>query len=261
MTSPALAGILAVALTSPVAADSVSVSPAVDVTCKVARSASALGPSLARTAARLARGEPVTIVAIGSSSTAGAGASAPSASYPSRLEALLRDQFPRVAIRVINRGVGGQEAVDMLARFGKDVLAQNPDLILWQVGTNAILRDPTVAGEAPLIRRGIQRLKATGADVVLIDPQYAPKVVAKPEAQRMIDLIGFEARENGAGLFRRFALMRDWSEVQHLPFEVFVSADGIHLNDWSYDCIARHLAAAITDAVASRATVSTASAK
>ena len=218
--------------------------------CAVSASAFTAGKWFARTASRLEHGQPITIVAVGSSSTFGAGASSSAASYPSRLEALLRARFPGVSIKVLNRGVNGEEAAEMLGRFERDVLAAKPDLVLWQVGTNAVLREPVVTGQASLIRQGIERLKPTNADIVLIDPQYAPMVIAKPQAQRMVDLIGFEANEEGAGVLRRFALMRNWYEVGHLRFGDFVSPDGLHMNDWGYDCIARQLAGAIGDAVA-----------
>jgi lysophospholipase L1-like esterase len=226
--------------------------------CVVSATALSAGHWFARTASRLDRGLPVTIVAVGSSSTAGAGASSSAASYPARLEALLKERFPAASVRVLNRGVNGEEAVNMLARFDQDVITAKPDLVLWQVGTNAILRNPVVTGQASLIRQGIERLKATAADILLIDPQYAPMVIARPQAQRMVDLIGFEAHEEGAGVLRRFALMRGWHEVRHMPFGDFVSPDGLHMNDWGYDCIARQLANAIGEAVAKPAVTTTA---
>jgi len=218
--------------------------------CVVSGSASPLDRGLRRVSEALQRGKPVTIVAVGSSSTAGAGASSPTASYPSRLEALLKQQFPRAQLRVINRGVNGEEAEEMLARFEREVIAERPDLVLWQVGTNAILRDFARSAEAKLIRRGIARLKATGADVVLVDPQYVPAVLAKTDAELMVDLVAVEAREAGAAVFRRFDLMRDWHETERLPFTAFVSGDGLHMNDWGYDCMARNLAAQIAEAAA-----------
>jgi acyl-CoA thioesterase-1 len=218
--------------------------------CTVSASAFTAGHWFARTASRLERGQPVTIVAVGSSSTFGAGASSSAASYPSRLEALLRSRFPNASIKVLNRGVNGEEAAEMLARFDRDVVAAKPDLVLWQVGTNAVLNNAVVSSQAALIRKGIEQLKAIKADVLLIDPQYAPAVIARPQAQRMVDLIGFEANEEKAGVLRRFALMRNWYEVGHMRFGDFVSPDGLHMNDWGYDCIARQLAGAIGDAVA-----------
>ena len=56
-------------------------------------------------------------MALGSSSTYGAGASTSAASYPSRLVDELSRRFPGHDITVLNRGVNGDEAADMLARL------------------------------------------------------------------------------------------------------------------------------------------------
>jgi len=108
--------------------------------CSVASDLARLDLPLSHVAQRLADGESVKIIAIGSSSTAGAGASSRAFSYPSRLEVELRTRFPRASITVINRGVGGEEAPQMLARFARSVIAEKPDLVLWQVGSNAVAR-------------------------------------------------------------------------------------------------------------------------
>src|SRR5262252_5312737 len=157
--------------------------------CTVSSTALTAGHWFPRTAARIEQGKPLTIVAVGSSSTYGVGASSSAATYPARLEALLKERFPGASIKVLNRGINGEDAAEMLVRFNRDVIAAKPDLILWQVGTNALLHNPGVAGQASLIRLGIERLKATGADLVLIDPQYTPAVIAKPYARRMVELI------------------------------------------------------------------------
>lgn len=213
-----------------------------------------LGNSLPRLAARLAAREAVTIVAIGSSSTAGAGASSPAASYPSRLAVELETLFPGRPIRVVNRGVNGEEAPQMIARFDAEVLAEKPDLVLWQVGTNALLRDHPLAPAGMLIRDGVRMLKAAGADVVLLDPQFAPKVIAKPDVEKLVDMISSAAKEGNVGVFHRFAVMRHWRETQNIGFETFVSPDELHMNDWSYGCIAKLFAGSIADAV-SRSTL------
>lgn len=196
---------------------------------------------LRHTAQRLMNREPLTIVALGSSSTAGAGASSPDATYPSRLAAALKDHFPSNAITVVNRGVNGEDARDMLNRFDTSVAAEKPDLVLWQVGTNSVLRDKSVSQVAALIREGVARIKALGADVILIDAQFAPRVIAKPENEQMLSLLADTAKETRIGLFPRFAVMRRWREIQHIPFEAFLSPDSLHMNDWSYACIARLL--------------------
>jgi acyl-CoA thioesterase-1 len=221
--------------------------------CKVAAEQVRFDRPLPRTARLLVSGEPIKIVALGSSSTFGAGASTSAASYPSRLAEELARHFPGHDITVLNRGVNGDEAADMLARLDRAVIAEKPDLVLWQVGTNSVLRDKAVLPHASLLHEGLARLKATGADVVLIDPQYAPRVIAKPNLDRMVSLIATTAKAENVSLFHRFDLMRRWYETEQLPFETFVSPDGLHMNDWSYACLAKALGMAIAEA-ASRPT-------
>jgi hypothetical protein len=128
------------------------------------------------------------------------------------------------------------------------VIAERPDLVLWQVGTNAVLRDHPILQAGALIRAGVDRLKAAGADIVLIDPQFAPKVIAKRDLNGMLDLLAAAAKESSVDLFRRFAVMRYWREVAGIPFETFLSPDELHMNDWSYACVAKLLATSIAEA-------------
>jgi len=203
---------------------------------------------LSRVAQRVALGEPVKIVAIGSSSTSGAGASSTASTYPSRLEVELKARFPRLSITVLNRGVGGEEVPQMLARFAEAVIAENPDLVIWQLGTNAVLRGHDVGKVAEDIHEGVARLKAIGIDVILIDLQFAPRVIEKADAAPMVGLISAVAKRDNVDLFRRFAVMREWSETRHVSFQQSLAPDGLHMNDWSYSCMAKLLASAIVDA-------------
>ena len=86
------------------------------------------------------------------------------------------------------------------------------------------------------------------SDVVLIDPQYAPKVLKDPDAEPMVELIRTIAREEGVPVFRRWAQMKEWREDRHIPFETFLSPDLFHMNDWSYSCWAEALSGAISAA-------------
>ncbi len=207
-----------------------------------------LASPLTRVARKLSAGEPITIVAIGSSSTAGAGASSPAASYPSRLAVELKRHFPSHAFAMINSGVNGEEVPDMLKRFDSTVIANKPDLVLWQLGTNSLIRDHAMSDRGALIREGVHKARSAGADVVLIDPQFAPKVIAKPLAGKMVDFIAATAKREDVALFRRFDAMKRWSEIDRLPFATFLVNDGLHLNDWGYACMAKGLGMAIAEA-------------
>jgi lysophospholipase L1-like esterase len=207
-----------------------------------------LANPLPHLAQKIAAGDAITIVAIGSSSTSGAGASSPAANYPSRLSVELQQHFPKSSFTMHNRGVNGEEIGDMLARFDSSVIAAKPDLVLWQLGTNAVIRGHQLGDHGLLIREGLAKIHAIGADVVLIDPQFAPKVIAKPDAESMVALISATAKQADVDLFRRFELMHHWRDVGHLAFETFVSPDGLHMNDWSYACMAKGLGNAIAEA-------------
>jgi len=198
--------------------------------------------SLPHVASKLASGEPVVIVAFGSSSTAGTGTTSPEFTYPNRLAAQLRRQYPTADITVINRGQGGEDAPEMMKRLQTAVLDMKPDLVIWQVGTNAVLRNLDPTETARLVEEGIARIQAAGADLVLVDPQYSPKVTERGEsASKMVKLLGKVAELRHVGFFPRFEVMRDWHERQAIPIDNFVIADGLHMNDWGYACFAQLL--------------------
>jgi lysophospholipase L1-like esterase len=198
--------------------------------------------SLPHVASRLIAGQPVVIVAFGSSSTAGYGATSPEFNYPNRLAAQLRRQYPTADISVVNAGKGGEDAPEMMKRLQTSVIDMHPDLVIWQVGTNAVLRNLDPAETAKLVEEGIGRIQAVGADIVLIDPQYSPKVNEHAEsAGRMMKLLNKTAELRKVGVFPRFAVMKDWHEKQAIPIENFVIADGLHMSDWGYACFAQLL--------------------
>ncbi|MEH2490653.1 SGNH/GDSL hydrolase family protein [Bradyrhizobium sp. AZCC 2230] len=199
--------------------------------------------SLPHVANKLIAGKPVVIVAFGSSSTAGYGASSPDFNYPNRLAAQLRRQYPTADITVINAGIGGEDAPEMMKRLQNEVIDVHPDLVIWQVGTNAVLRNLDPGDTAKMVEDGITRIQAAGdADVVLVDPQYSPRVTERPEsASKMVKLLGKVAELRHVGIFPRFEVMREWHEKQALPVESFVIADGLHMNDWGYACFAQLL--------------------
>jgi len=243
MKSSAVAALLvALALPLPVRAETPALS------CDTPLDLIRLANPLSHVAEKLTAGAPITVVAIGSSSTAGAGASSLAATYPSQLAVELKKLFPKNSITVLNSGVSGEEVADMLRRFDKAVVANKPDLVLWQLGTNSVIHDHMFTDHGAAIRYGLNKIRSTGADVVLIDPQFAPKVIVKPEAAHMVELIAATAKVENVDLFRRFDVMKRWREADHMAFESFVSPDGLHMNDWSYACMAKGLSLAIAEA-------------
>ena len=198
--------------------------------------------SLPHVAAKLVAGQPVLIVAFGSSSTQGYGATSPDFNYPNRLAAQLHRQYSTADITVVNRGKGGEDAPEMMKRLQTEVIDMKPDLVIWQVGTNAVLRNLDPAETAKVVEEGVTKIQAAGADLVLVDPQYSPRVNERPESAGMlVNLLGKVAELRHVGIFPRFEVMRDWHEKQSIPMDNFVIADGLHMNDWGYACFAQLL--------------------
>ena len=79
-------------------------------------------------------------------------------------------------------------------------------------------------------------------------------MIAKPEVGDMVELIAEAAKAANVDVFHRFAVMRHWRETPRIPFETFISPDELHMNDWSYGCVAKLLAGSIAEA-ATRSTV------
>ncbi len=215
--------------------------------CAASSALTTLGAPLDRTAALIAQGKSPIILAMGSSSTLGVGASSPATSYPSRLERELRDALPSLAIKVVNRGRSGQDVGEEFARLNRDLVDAFPDLVIWQVGTNALLRRADLGVEEQLITEGVELMKRHGIDVVVMDMQYAPRVLARPALDDMERLIATVARRERVGYFRRFDIMRDWNRTGQLGPAALIGADGLHMTDVSYGCLADRLAQSLVE--------------
>ncbi|MGY8636306.1 SGNH/GDSL hydrolase family protein [Bradyrhizobium sp. 14AA] len=204
------------------------------------------------------RGGQARVVAIGSSTTAGEGGIAP---YPQRLLADLRIRFPNAGIEVINRGVGGEEAPAELKRFDHDVFDLNPDLVIWQVGTNSAWQPadqnpPSFEATTQAIRDGVDRLLASKEiDVILMDLQYVPALLTPAKlkkAEAIVEAIGQIADAKRVNVFRRFALMKAWHDVAKISFDRMVDPGDdtrLHASDWTTDKMTWQLTDAIVAAV------------
>ncbi len=205
-------------------------------------------PLLPHTRAALATNQPLIAVALGSSSTRGWMATNIAHSYPALLQRELNDALPKADFALINRGIGGQDAPEELARLDADVLAVRPQLVIWQVGANGAVRDESPTVFKHLVEEGISKLKAAGADVILMDNQRSPRILASPEHAVMDNSLQEIAAETGVNLFSRGKLMDHWAAAG-APYDDFIAVDGFHMNNRGYACLARALADAISTAL------------
>jgi acyl-CoA thioesterase I len=193
----------------------------------------------------------IKIVAIGSSSTAGVNGIIP---YPPRLELFLRDRYYGRMIDVLNRGIGGQESPEELSRLECDVIAEAPQLVIWQVGTNSVYRkvDYDFNDVQKAIAVGLSWLASLPMDVVLMDLQYTKAIVDHVDLAEDIEArmlaVGEAAKVN---VFRRWALMKRWRNEGGIPLSEL--DDGVdphlHTSEWATRCITTALDLAIGQAV------------
>jgi hypothetical protein len=204
---------------------------------------------------------PVRIVAMGSSSTAGRADVVP---YPHRLEMYLRaryqDRFPNLRIDVLNRGKGSEEAIEELPRFDSDIFAEQPSLVIWQVGTNAVFHKADKPYDldkvAAAITAGLARLRDQPMDVLLINPQYVTAMLLDTRADDsayMVSQIAVAAEKAKVSVFRRWELMRHWHVHNNISFEQMLDPtdqpDKLHQSDWSTLRVSVALRDAIANAV------------
>lgn len=235
---------------SPALADPAGSPPAA---CRVTAEHVVANGGLERSRAAVAAGR-LTILAMGSSSIEGVGASRRELGFVPRLEAGLERRLPGVEVTVVNKGIGGETAKETADRLAREIEAGRPDLVIWQLGTNDVLRDRPMDDFFADFRRGQAILERAGVDVLLVDPQRLPEETTNPAFRgrnpalgETARLIGLEGGRVGYAVLRRFAAMAHWSGLERGG----VGPDDLHLNDAGYACwaevAAEGLAAALTE--------------
>jgi lysophospholipase L1-like esterase len=197
-------------------------------------------PPLPHTAEAVAR-KSLTIVAFGSSTTEGVGASRPENTYPARLAMELTGALPGVRVNVINRGQGGEEAEDLAQRV-PDIIADRPDLVIFQTGTNDAIREVPLARFVELTREGIDAFRAAGSDVMLMEPQYCKAIATAPRGTDYVQAVRDIGAAAGVPVNRRHELMRGWLESGRFRYGDIVTEDDLHMADAGYAALARAVA-------------------
>lgn len=185
----------------------------------------------------------VKVLAIGSSSTVGVGASSPSASYVARLETNLEGAVHGMNFNVEGRGLSGEVAQGAADRMKREVEETKPDLVIWQVGTNDAIRHVGVDRFKGCLKTTLTWLNEQKIDVVLIDPQYGDALTKDTYYETMVTAVADVAREMHVLLLDRFEAMRELQRQRGDGF--YLTSDNLHLNDVGHRCLGEQLARAI----------------
>lgn len=196
-------------------------------------------------AARLQQGAPIRIVAIGGASTAGTHLGGPGVAYPARLQTILSQRYPRNRIVVINKAIAHQTAEQQRKRFARDVLPEQPTLVLWETGTYDAVLGVDLDEFAHTLQAGIEQLRDQGSDVMLIDMQYARLSALVLDTEHYQDTLAQVADVEDVYLFRRHELMHYWADTGIFDYSAPPHHDYHKLADQVYECLAYRLADAI----------------
>lgn len=193
------------------------------------------------TTVQTAKAGELRIVAFGSSSTQGIGASTPARSYPSMLQADLEAALPSgIAPMVVNLGHGGDDSEEMTAKLSR-VLAEHPDLVIWQTGTNDPLRGLPLDRFVALTEAGLDAFRAAHVPVMLIEPQFCRALADHPEALGYRDALRRIAIERALPIVRRYDLMQQWLAQGIVSETQLQSGDGLHMGDGGYALLAQYI--------------------
>ena len=192
----------------------------------------------------------LNILAIGSSSIEGVGASHVDRGFVPLLQSDLQGRLPQVSVTVINRGVGGESAQETVNRMEAEIQRHQPDLVIWQVGTNDVFRARPLNDVAADIHRGEEILARYKVDVLLVDPQRMPDNAVNfpgknPVLGEVARLIAVEGNRVGYAVQRRFEAMSAWDKLTRGG----IGPDDIHMNDDGYACWAAMTAEGLAAAV------------
>jgi acyl-CoA thioesterase I len=181
----------------------------------------------------------VVYVALGDSTVAGVGASAPDRTYVARIHARLRSVYPQAS--VVNLGVSGATSADVLREQLSRAIELRPGLVTLSVGPNDITAFVGVDAFADNVRAIFRRLTGETPAVVIAnllpDMAVTPRFRRRPEreavARRVIEFneaLRREAGPYGVELVDLHAPSR--AEVPQRP--ELIAADGYHPSDEGY---------------------------
>lgn len=183
-----------------------------------------LGLSMAMAAAPApaATEEPLRIVALGDSLTAGYQL-APEAAFPVQLEAALRARGH--AVSVVNAGVSGDTTSGGLARLDWSV-GEEADAVIVELGANDALRGLPVATARDNLAAIVSRLRARGLPV-LVAGMRAPRNLGPDYTEPFDAMFAEIAEAEGALLYPYFLEGIPVSAETVLPDGMHPTAKGV----------------------------------
>jgi acyl-CoA thioesterase I len=210
--------------------------------CQVGNAAIGIESPLPNVAAALQQRRRVRILAIGASSATRR--TARRGGHTEETKQILEDAIKGLDVVMINRGVSGELSAQAAARIQNEVALNEPDLVLWQVGTNDAMAYVPLDDFENTVTETLRWLRAHKVDVVLVGLQYVDRMEQDANYRAVRQLLRSIADRENVMIVRRYEAQRLLNQAKAsggglLPDEFQQSEEG-------YICLAQYLARAIT---------------
>ena len=199
---------------------------------------------------RALRAGALRVLVIGGVSVLGAGTSGPEAAWPARLQALLRERWPKAAIEVAVRGERGINTAEASALLATALARRPTHLVLWATGTFSAVRGTEVNDMVETLNERLEALKAAEIDAVLIDPQFSRFLRANANIDPYLEALRLVAAAHQVPLLQRWELMRHWVETEQVDVERAQRPQRVAATDRLNACLAAATAALLRDGLA-----------
>jgi hypothetical protein len=159
--------------------------------------------------------------------------------YPIFLETALKERLPNYEIKVSVHSDARKTLREILAALPQVLEKNKPALVVLQTGTvEAIIGVDPDKYERKL-ESAVEMIRRSGADVILVNPQFSPRTSFITNYDAMNDRIRRVAAYSDTPLFNRYDIMRYWSENSAFDFTALKS-DGTF--EAVHRCLGRILA-------------------
>jgi len=215
-------------------------------TCEIPGYLLSTNNELKHMAAAVMNDRRLTIAVVGTGSSALAGPQGPASAYPARLEAVLKQRLPGVAVKVVTLVRTRQTAEDLAKGMPKLLADERPDVVIWQSGTVDAIRHVEPDDFRAALDDGIETVQKAGSDVILMNMQYSPRTDMMLALDPYADTMRVVAQQREVPLFDRLSIMRHWSDTG--AFDLYATEKDNVLAFRVHDCIGRGIAVMMMDA-------------
>ncbi|MFZ3358048.1 MAG: GDSL-type esterase/lipase family protein [Xanthobacteraceae bacterium] len=213
--------------------------------CEVPQSLIESDVGLSRVTSEFKSNRHLYVTVIGSGSSGLSGPDGARSAYPARLEDGLKQLVTSADIKVTAHVQAKETTASMVAKLDKILADDKPSLVIWQAGTVDALDGVDPEEFRASLDSGIEKIRAAGADVILMNMQYSPHTVSMLDVSTYADIMRAVAEEYGVLLFDRFAIMQYWNDAG--TFDLYTATKKYDMARRVHDCIGWALASQIID--------------